>query len=65
MNWLSQLKNPGHITEAVAHFNQACDKLQDKASNINVSALLFNALNKIQTELSRIMIYHLGLGRGA
>lgn len=52
MGWISALRNPGHITEAVFHFNQTIDLLQRGSSNVEVSRLLFDALNKIQTEWS-------------
>jgi len=50
MNWLNSLQRPGHITEAVIHFNEARDRIDERSSETQVSRLLFNALNKIQTE---------------
>ena len=50
MNWISSLKKPGHITDAISHFNEAIDRLEDGKPKVEVSGLLFDALNKIQTE---------------
>lgn len=50
MNWITTLKSPGHITEAVIHFNQSIEGLKTGWSMVEVSRSLFNALNKIQTE---------------
>ncbi len=50
MGWISALRTPGHITEAVSHFNHAINILQGRASIVEVSRHLFDALNKIQTE---------------
>jgi len=50
MNWLNSLQHPGHITEAVIHFNEARDRIDERSSETEVSRLLFDALNKIQTE---------------
>ena len=47
---LASLKSTGHITEAVAHFNNAIDGLGARMSMVEVSHYLFDALNKIQTE---------------
>lgn len=45
-----QLKNPGHITEAVIHFNEALDAANRRRSSVEISRALFDGLNKIQTE---------------
>ncbi|MFC1895624.1 hypothetical protein ACFL0Q_03035 [Thermodesulfobacteriota bacterium] len=50
MNWITLLKTPGHINEAIIHFNQANDMLKRGVSMVEVSRSLFDALNKIQTE---------------
>ena len=50
MSWIASLETPGHITEAVIHFNQATDMLEREASSVEVSRSLFDALNKVQTE---------------
>lgn len=45
-----ELKSPGHITEAVVHFNQARDAMDRGSSSVEISRALFVGLNKIQTE---------------
>jgi hypothetical protein len=50
MGWLNSLQHPGHITEAVIHFNEAKDRMDQRSSKTEVSRCLFDALNKIQTE---------------
>ena len=50
MGWVKALKSPGHITEAIIHFNKAREGLEKSFSNVDVSRSLFDALNKIQTE---------------
>jgi len=50
MGWIRNLGTPGHITEAIYHFNQAINILNGKACIVEVSRHLFDALNKIQTE---------------
>lgn len=50
MGWIRTLKSPGHITEAIIHFNQGIEALGNRISMVEVSRSLFDALNKIQTE---------------
>ena len=50
MSWLNSLKQQGHITEAVIHFNEAKDRIDQRSSKTEVARFLFDALNKIQTE---------------
>lgn len=50
MNWLGLLQDPGHIDQAIIHFNEAKDRIEKRSSETEVSRFLFNALNKIQTE---------------
>lgn len=50
MSWLNLLQQPGHITEAVIHFNEAKDRRDQGSPKTDVSRFLFDALNKIQTE---------------
>ena len=50
MNWIIQLPSPGHITEALFHYNHAANLLEKGASSVEVSQTLSNAINKIQTE---------------
>lgn len=50
MGWVTTLKSPGHITEAIIHFNQAIEALGNRVSIVEVSRSLSDALNKIQTE---------------
>jgi len=50
MNWIAALKSPGHITEAVIHFNRAIKGLEAEWSMVEASRTLFDAMNKIQTE---------------
>jgi hypothetical protein len=50
MGWLNSLQQPGHITEAVIHFNEAKDRMDQRSSKTEVARCLFDALNKIQTE---------------
>jgi gamma-glutamylcyclotransferase (GGCT)/AIG2-like uncharacterized protein YtfP len=50
MSWLNSLQQPGHITEAVIHFNAAKDRMDQWSAKTEVSRCLFDALNKIQTE---------------
>lgn len=52
MGWTSNLETPGHFTEAIYHFNQAVNLFNGKTFIVEVSRLLFDALNKIQTEWS-------------
>jgi len=50
MSWLNLLQQPGHIAEAVIHFNAAKDRMGQGSPKTEVSRCLFDALNKIQTE---------------
>jgi gamma-glutamylcyclotransferase (GGCT)/AIG2-like uncharacterized protein YtfP len=50
MGWLNFMQQPGHITEAVIHFNEAKDRMDQRSSKTEVSRCLFDALNKLQTE---------------
>lgn len=50
MSWLNSLQQPGHITEAVIHFNEAKARMDQCSRKTEVSRCLFDALNKIQTE---------------
>lgn len=49
MSWIRLLKSPGHITEALSHFNWA-NQLKSKKASVEISRSYFDALNKIQTE---------------
>ena len=49
MNWIRALKTPGHIAEAVNHFNEGSERMEKPSSRV-ASRCLFDALNKIQTE---------------
>jgi gamma-glutamylcyclotransferase (GGCT)/AIG2-like uncharacterized protein YtfP len=50
MSWTRFIREPGHINEAISHYNHALDRLAGRASKVEVSSYLFHALNKIQTE---------------
>lgn len=50
MSWLDSLQRPRHLVEAIIHFNQAKDRIDQEASQTEISRCLFDALNKIQTE---------------
>lgn len=50
MSWFSPLRYPGHITEAVFHFNEAKHRIDRQPSQTEVARSLSDALNKIQTE---------------
>jgi hypothetical protein len=50
MSWLNLLKQPGHVNEAVIHFNEAKDRMAQGARRTEVARSLLDALNKIQTE---------------
>ncbi len=50
MSWITALKTPGHIAEAVTHFNEASERMESRESRVEASRCLFDALNKIQTE---------------
>jgi gamma-glutamylcyclotransferase (GGCT)/AIG2-like uncharacterized protein YtfP len=50
MSFFKSLKTFGHITEAITHYNEALDKNDHTASMTEISLILSNALNKIQTE---------------
>lgn len=50
MRLLSNRQNLGHIVEAVVHFNGARDLTSTKSSMVQVARVLFDGLNKLQTE---------------
>jgi len=50
MSLLAERETPGHLSEAVIHFNQALDESTSGASKVEVARSLFDGLNKIQTE---------------
>lgn len=50
MSWLNSLQQPGNIIDAVIHFNEAKDRMDQRPSKTEVARILFDALNKIQTE---------------
>lgn len=52
MNWMTRLESPGHIVDAISHLNQANEATKAGWTTVEVSRFLFDALNKIQTELS-------------
>ena len=50
MTLLSNRQTPGHLAEAVIHFNRARDAKASGNSIVEVARALFDGLNKIQTE---------------
>ncbi|MEJ2147653.1 MAG: gamma-glutamylcyclotransferase, partial [Acidobacteriota bacterium] len=50
MSWFDQLVQPGHIAEAVVHINESRKRMERGHPKTEVSRLLFDALNKVQTE---------------
>ena len=50
MGWISTLRSPGHIPEAISHINQANKDFEAGRAQVDVARSLFDALNKIQTE---------------
>lgn len=58
MGWFSSIQQPGHLTEALFHFNEALDREEQGLPRTEVSHLLFNALNKIQTEWVSLVADH-------
>lgn len=50
MNWIEGLETPGHIIEAINHYNTAIEGLRNDSSAVSIARSLFDALNKIQTE---------------
>lgn len=50
MNWIGNLKDAGHIAEALSHYNKAESKISLNDSAVEISNIFSNALNKIQTE---------------
>lgn len=50
MSLLSNRHTPGHLAEAVNHFNRARDATASGNSIVEVARALFDGLNKIQTE---------------
>jgi len=53
MTWISALRTPGHLAQAISHYNEACDDLEKGVSKVEVSRLIFYGLNKVQTEWIR------------
>lgn len=49
MAWFT-IQQPGHLVEALFHFNEALDREEQGSLRKEVSRFLFDALNKIQTE---------------
>lgn len=50
MSLLDSMVTMGHMTEALFHVNYAMDMLASHASRIDVARILFDGLNKLQTE---------------
>ena len=51
MSLLDGLTNVGgHVTEALVHFNHALGRSNDHPPKVEVARILFDALNKLQTE---------------
>ena len=50
MSLLSELKTPGHVGEAIIHYNHALDKKDGGLPKVDVARALFDGLNKLQTE---------------
>ena len=50
MNWISKLNSPGHISQSINNFNNAVEDLKSKRSLVEVSRLIFDAMNNFQTE---------------
>ena len=50
MNWISKLNSPGHISQSINNFNNAVEDLKRKRSLVEVSRLIFDAMNNFQTE---------------
>jgi gamma-glutamylcyclotransferase (GGCT)/AIG2-like uncharacterized protein YtfP len=50
MSLLDNLTTVGHLTEALIHFNYACEMVVRHASKVEVARTLFDGLNKLQTE---------------
>ena len=50
MNWISKLNSPGHISQSINNFNNAVEELKSKRSLVEVSRLIFDAMNNFQTE---------------
>lgn len=50
MSWISNLQSPGHITEALRHYNQARADMNPRQNSVQVARSLFDALDKLQNE---------------
>tara|TARA_B100001971_G_C18111920_1_gene494669 strand:+ start:59 stop:991 length:933 start_codon:yes stop_codon:yes gene_type:complete len=50
VNWICTLTQPGHIAQALVHFNRAEESADKDFSKTEACRSLFDGLNKIQTE---------------
>lgn len=54
MNWITTLESPGHIGDAIVHFNAGIQMTNAGASSVEISSKFYKCLNKIQTEWAGI-----------
>lgn len=43
---------PGHLTEALVHYNEALDQIEDDRAAVDVAEIIFRCLNKLQTGMA-------------
>jgi len=48
MSWITKLQSPGHIGEALVHFNTATHKLKCEASSVEISRFFPMPLTKFK-----------------